>query len=159
MMMKSLLVAASFAAAVFAQGVVVSHPTPGTEIFSGEQLTVEVDKHATLSSSKDVSVKISIAEIGCTDPVCVEFPGPATILFDGPYTPTMSIPGRLTLVQNYTVTVPSSFQQGDVALLIVKHNVLIGVGENIPSVDSHNVTLNVVAPPSSKRTVAGRILV
>jgi len=157
--MKSILVAASFAAAAFAQGVFIAQPTPDTHIFPGGQLTVEVDKPDSLSGSKDVSVEISIAEIGCANPVCVEFPGPATVLFDGPYTPVMSNPHSTTLIEDYTVTIPSSFQQGDVALLIVKHTVLIGAGENISSVDSHNVTLFVDAPPSSKRTVAGRILV
>jgi len=158
MMMKSILVAACFAATAFAQSVVIAEPTPDSVIFSGQELTVEVDKPGSISGSTDVSVEISIAEIGCDNPSCAEFPGPATVLFNGPYTPVMTNPHSTTLVQDFTVTIPSTFQQGDVALLIVQHTVLIGAGQNIPSVDTHNVTLTVGAPPSSKRAVAGRIL-
>ena len=49
-----------------------------------------------------------------------------TVLFAGPYAPQAATPGGTTLVQNYTVTIPSDFPSGP-ALLSVPHFVLVGV--------------------------------
>ena len=48
------------------------------------------------------------------------------MLFAGPYAPQAATPGGTTLVQNYTVTIPSDFPSGP-ALLSVPHFVLVGV--------------------------------
>jgi len=157
-MMKSVLFLASFAAACVAQSVSIGSPLPGTTIFPGEQLTVKVDKPDSLTGSTDVYLKISLAEIGCENPTCVENPGNATILYHGPYDPVPdSSDSSKPPFQDFEVTIPTRFQQGDVSLLIVKHWVAVGAGQ-ISSLDIHNVTLKVEAPPQ-KRAIGGRILV
>jgi len=156
-MIKSVLIAATFAAAAFAQNIAIGVPLPGNTIFPGEQLGVEVVKPDSLTSSRDIAVEISLAHIGCDNPTCAAFPGPATVLFSGPYNPQVRSRGT-SAIEDFAVMVPSSFQQGDVALLVVKHWAAVGVSE-YETFDSQNVTLKVVQPPSHKRAVAGRVLV
>ena len=84
-----------------------------------------------LTNSQDVSVAIGLlscagrAPSGTCDGIDpTEELG--TVLFAGPYTPQLVEHGDLTLVQNYTVTIPDDFPSGP-ALLSTAHFVLIGV--------------------------------
>ena len=84
-----------------------------------------------LSNSQDVSVAIGLLSCAGRAPsgTC-EGIDPTqelgTVLFAGLYTPQLVEHGDLTLVQNYTVTIPDDFPSGP-ALLSTAHFVLIGV--------------------------------
>ena len=98
--------------------------------FKDTRLTAKALVQDSLTNSQDVSVAIGLlpcagrAPAGTCDGIdpTQEL---GTVLFAGPYTP-QAVPGSTTLVQNYTVTVPSDFPSGP-ALLSVPHFVLVGV--------------------------------
>ena len=85
----------------------------------------------TLTNSQDISVAIGLLSCaGRAPPGTCDGIDPTqelgTVLFAGPYAPQVAVPGGTTLVQNYTVTIPSDFPSGP-ALLSVPHFVLVGV--------------------------------
>ncbi|KAJ6523833.1 hypothetical protein B0H19DRAFT_1200950 [Mycena capillaripes] len=140
-LLKSLALSAMFATSALAQSIVIGAPSPGASIPLSSNLTVQIERHNSLSSSKEVSVAIGFK---ICDPT--EGCGPtAQVLYNGPYTPalhTPTFPGQLSNYQNFTF--PSPFiAPGPVQLTFV-HFFDIGASENIPEVETVTVDFNIV---------------
>ncbi|KAF8187935.1 hypothetical protein K438DRAFT_1764644 [Mycena galopus ATCC 62051] len=117
-LLGSLAMSVLLVTSAFAQSIVVGAPSPGTNIpLSTSNLTVQIERHNSLSSSKEVSVAI-----GFTVCDAIEGCGPsAQVLYNGPYTPTLrtpTLPGQLSNYQNFTFPSPFS-APGPVQLPIV----------------------------------------
>ncbi|KAJ7239507.1 hypothetical protein C8J57DRAFT_1478401 [Mycena rebaudengoi] len=87
-LLGSLAMSIFLATSAFAQSIVVGTPSPGANIPLTSNLTVQIERHNSLSFSKEVSVAIGFK-------VCdaIEGCGPsAQVLYNGPYTPTLHTP-------------------------------------------------------------------
>ncbi|KAK2459287.1 hypothetical protein APHAL10511_008708 [Amanita phalloides] len=125
----------------FGQGVVVSYPPAGTSVKRGDHIRVQIDRPDSLSSSFEIGVGIAIAPCG-TRPCFLPEDFMGYVLYHGGYNPVL-INGRgLTLVQNFSVEVPSTFPTGP-AQLNIAHATLIGAG-SIPYTQTLNTSLIVV---------------
>ncbi|KAI1794784.1 hypothetical protein LXA43DRAFT_1058811 [Ganoderma leucocontextum] len=124
--MKSAFIAALLAGVAAGQTVVIGAPPPNSTFSPGDQVVVAVNKPNSLTNSRDVSVAIGL--LSCAPAGTCDGIDPTqelgSVLFAGPYAP-QAVPGSTTLVQNYTVTIPSDFPSGP-ALLSVPHFVLVG---------------------------------
>ncbi|KAJ7149667.1 hypothetical protein C8R46DRAFT_964200 [Mycena filopes] len=133
----TLLASLAAVTTAYAQGVVITAPSAGSNVHAGANITVEIDRPNSLTPSTEVSVAIGL--MACGSGIC---PPPAdvmgTILFQGPYTPQL-VGGHLT--QNFTVAIPSSFSIGP-AQLNVAHFALVGAGP-FPFLQTLNITLEV----------------
>ncbi|KAM5538613.1 hypothetical protein V8D89_007642 [Ganoderma adspersum] len=142
--MKSAFVAALLAGIAAAQNVAIGAPPPNSTFSPGDQFVVEVNKPDSLTNSRDVSVAIGLLScVGQAPAGTCDGIDPTqelgTVLFAGPYAPQAAVPGGTTLVQNYTVTIPSDFPSGP-ALLSVPHFVLVGA-LFFPSLDDPSETI------------------
>ncbi|KAJ7148767.1 hypothetical protein C8R43DRAFT_888494 [Mycena crocata] len=135
---SSLLLALLSAASTFAQHTRIGAPLNGTRVKAGSQITVEVDRPDTLTSSTEVA--IVIAFLNCFSHPC---PSPmdelGNILYKGSYHPQWHDVPRKPPHQNFTVTVPKSASTGAAQLSVV-HLSLAGA-VNFPFFESHNITL------------------
>ncbi|KAG6809480.1 hypothetical protein H0H92_016087 [Tricholoma furcatifolium] len=124
--LTSLIVALSAVSTVYAQGALIGYPPSGTTVSAGSNITVEIDRPNSLSSSTEVAVVIGL--ISCpTSPCRPVTDGVGTVLYNGPYHPALPPAGSgKPPHQNFTVTVPSDFPTGTAQLGVV-HVTLIGV--------------------------------
>ncbi|TBU42877.1 hypothetical protein BD309DRAFT_991377 [Dichomitus squalens] len=127
-MRNSLLVLASFVAAVAAQGVKIVAPAANTTLTLGETFVIDVERPDSLTGSRDVSVAIGL--LSCVDRApsgtCDDIDSAwmmGDILYAGPYHPVA--PVGTNEYENFTVTVPGDFQPGP-AVLAVAHFALVG---------------------------------
>ncbi|EJF56659.1 hypothetical protein DICSQDRAFT_71036 [Dichomitus squalens LYAD-421 SS1] len=127
-MRNSLLVLASFVAAVAAQGVKIVAPAANTTLTLGETFVIDVERPDSLTGSRDVSVAIGL--LSCVDRApsgtCDDIDSAwmmGDILYAGPYHPVA--PVGTNEYENFTVTVPGDFQLGP-AVLAVAHFALVG---------------------------------
>ncbi|KAJ6629323.1 hypothetical protein B0H10DRAFT_1776580 [Mycena sp. CBHHK59/15] len=139
----SLALGALCATTAFAQRVAIGAPADGASVTAGSNITVEVDRPDTLSSSVEVAIVIgfnSCASRPCLPPS--ETIG--TLLYNGPYDPEFhtNVSFSKPPHQNFTVTIPASAPNGE-AQLSVTHFSLIGASLG-PFLEILNITLNVV---------------
>ncbi|THH18320.1 hypothetical protein EW146_g2651 [Bondarzewia mesenterica] len=125
-----------------AQNIAIGYPSDGSSVTANSSLTVQVNRPNSLTGSQEVAIVISMAQCtsgGCPDPT--ELLG--RTLYYGPYNPqypTTRTPQNVPQ-QNFSVTVPSTLQQGK-AVLTVTHLSLVGAGP-FPLLEFKNVTLNI----------------
>ena len=62
----SLLLTSLLFASALAQGIAIGYPLPGAVFTPGQNITVEVEKPATLTGSIDVGISISFLPCPCT---------------------------------------------------------------------------------------------
>jgi len=124
-----------FATTSFAQNIVIGAPANNSNVFSGQNLTVEIRKPNGLTGSQEVAIVIAMNR--CTD-AC---PSPSNdlgpILYNGPYNPQSTELGFSN--QSFAVQVPS-LDKGKV-ILSVTHLSLLGAGP-YPLLEFENITLN-----------------
>ncbi|OSD07596.1 hypothetical protein PYCCODRAFT_1463824 [Trametes coccinea BRFM310] len=145
--MNALLYFATFmylAVAALGQRIAIGAPADLTTVHPGQNITVEVDRPMTLSSSQEVAIVIGFWNCNghpCSDMDVTEVMG--NVVYSGPYNPKLQEgqEAEKPPYQNFTVTVPSTFEDGQ-ASLNVAHFSLIGAGLE-PFLEVANVTLNV----------------
>ncbi|KAJ7053368.1 hypothetical protein C8F01DRAFT_1235837 [Mycena amicta] len=141
-LLRSLAMSALLATSALAQSIVIGSPSPGANIPLASNLTVQIERHNSLSSFKEVSVAIGYivcdAEEGC---------GPsAQVIYNGPYTPTQhtpTIPGQLSNYQNFTFPAQNLFNAPGPARITVVHFFDVGVSE-VPLLETISVDFNIV---------------
>ncbi|KAI0078627.1 hypothetical protein K474DRAFT_1660246 [Panus rudis PR-1116 ss-1] len=144
--MKSFFVLAALVASAFAQGISIGSPAPHTEVTGGETITVEIDRPDTISGAEDVFVAIGVQQCngGC-DKAPFIF---GQIVAKGDFNPQRDSDPTKPPHQNFTVTLPSITTDdtgiGEIRLSVA-HLALVGASL-FPTVDTANITLNVVPP-------------
>ncbi|KAJ7101638.1 hypothetical protein C8R44DRAFT_747094 [Mycena epipterygia] len=138
-LLGSLAMSVFLAASAFAQSIVVGAPSPGANIPLTSNLTVQIERHNSLSSFQEVSIAIGFN-------VCDAIEGcepPTQVLYNGPYTPTLHtpIPGQLNDYQNFTF--PNPFSAPGPAQLTIVHFFDVGVSE-VPLIEIVSVDFNIV---------------
>ncbi|KAG6902359.1 hypothetical protein C0995_001156 [Termitomyces sp. Mi166 len=146
MKFKLTFIAATISVLIFAaeaQRAAIGYPPDGTSITAGSELTVEVDRGNSLSSSTEVAVVIAV--LSCPTSGCLPVgDGMGTVLYNGGYDPQYhpEAPFYKPPHQNFTVTIPSTIPKGKAQLGVV-HLSLIGA-LLAPFIETLNVTLNVI---------------
>ncbi|KAJ6554734.1 hypothetical protein B0H19DRAFT_948622 [Mycena capillaripes] len=132
------------ATTALAQSAVIGAPADGTTVYTGSNITVEVDRPDTFSGSTEGAVVIGIFPCGSTNSVSwVPSEVLGTILYDGPFNPQFQNDSRSKPPhQNFTVTIPEFLPTGK-AQLGVAHFTLIGAGQ-FPFLEALNITLNII---------------
>ncbi|KZT02184.1 uncharacterized protein LAESUDRAFT_763122 [Laetiporus sulphureus 93-53] len=126
---KSLFVLGCLALSAFAQNIAISAPAAGDTVSAGSNITVRVDKPATLTGSTDVAIAICLKSCAGYTGGCASFDTTEVlgdILYTGPYDPIYGS-GDWYPFQNFTVQVPAGMESGE-ASLSVTHLVLVGAG-------------------------------
>ncbi|KAJ7023761.1 hypothetical protein C8F04DRAFT_1133581 [Mycena alexandri] len=142
-LLKSLAMSVVLATSTLAQSIVVDAPSAGANIPLASNLTVQTERHNSLSSSKELEVSVAIGYTVCdVDGGC----GPsAQLLYNGPYTPTLHMPthpDQPSFYQNFTF--PSPFSAPGPVQLTVVHFFDVGASEDIPLVEALRVDFNIV---------------
>ncbi|TBU23239.1 hypothetical protein BD311DRAFT_90906 [Dichomitus squalens] len=125
-MRNSLLVLASFVAAVAAQGVKIVAPAANTTLTLGETFVIDVERPDSLTGSQEVAIAIGIQSCGQS---CDNINTAGDIgrpLYSGLYTPTIVGNGRADLAQNFTVQLPDNIQTGAAVLAVAHFALIIG---------------------------------
>ncbi|GJE93146.1 hypothetical protein PsYK624_093050 [Phanerochaete sordida] len=146
--MKFFAVLAALATAAFAQNITIASPSAGTGVYPGQQITVDVAKANTQSSSKEVVLLISIvhcATEGCADTFDASAGAVGQILYQGAYSPQYHSEAEVYAApyQNFTVNMPGSLTPGNQIALVATHLSLVGAGQ-YTSLQNTYVPLNVV---------------
>ncbi|KAI0326895.1 hypothetical protein GY45DRAFT_54352 [Cubamyces sp. BRFM 1775] len=149
--MNALLFVFTFAyltLAALGQRISIGAPAEWTTVKPGSNITVEVDRPMTLTGSQEVSIAIGLwpcagygdaANRTCADVDVTQVLG--NVVYAGPYNPQL-VQGQEAWkppYQNFTVTVPSTFEDGQVSLGVA-HFSLIGAGA-MPFMEVLNITL------------------
>ncbi|EJF56663.1 hypothetical protein BD309DRAFT_962004 [Dichomitus squalens] len=143
--MKSFVALAALAASAFAQRIQIGVPANLAEIQPGSNITVEVDRPNSLTGSTEVALAIGLFPCGgvkgatsCSSMDVSQVLG--NVVYNGPYNPQYATdaPSKPPH-QNFSVTVPSTFQSGQVSLGVA-HFSLVGAGQS-PLYEFVNVTL------------------
>ncbi|KAH9920441.1 uncharacterized protein B0H18DRAFT_957038 [Fomitopsis serialis] len=124
---KTLLVCGALALAAAAQNINIALPTALTSVNPGDNVTVQVEKPNSLTGSTEVGIAIGLKS-------CTGYTGGCD------HSPHLVLGADLLLdewypYQNFTVTIPESFQSGQ-AILSATHLVLVGAG---PYADTETV--------------------
>ncbi|OSD05617.1 hypothetical protein PYCCODRAFT_1464970 [Trametes coccinea BRFM310] len=143
----ALSVVASIASLAAAQGVAILSPPAQSTFAPGDKFVVDIDRHDSLTPSKELSVAIGLLNCAQQQPdssaTCDGIDltqGLGSVLYAGPYTPQVR-PGGDDLFQNFTVQVPEGFPAGP-ALLSVTHFALVGA-VSWPMLQILNETVNI----------------
>ncbi|KAI0357359.1 hypothetical protein OH77DRAFT_1399218 [Trametes cingulata] len=149
--MNAILYLFTFAYLVLAalgQRIAIGAPAEWSVIQPGSNITVEVDRPMTLTGSQEVAVAIGLwpcagygeaANRTCAEVDVTQVLG--NVMYSGPYEPKLQ-PGQEAIkppYQNFTITVPSTFTDGQVSLGVA-HFSLIGAGA-APFMEVANITL------------------
>ncbi|EGN95754.1 hypothetical protein SERLA73DRAFT_186960 [Serpula lacrymans var. lacrymans S7.3] len=138
-MFKSIISLALFAGAALAQNIAIAQPPQGASVAPGSNMTVQLNKPNSLSSSEEVAVVIGIqscSKSACSAPADIL----GEILYNGAYNPVYHEP-QLPPYQNISVTIPASFPNGTAQIGIVHVN-LIGAGP-MPNLQTLNQTITI----------------
>ncbi|EJF56664.1 hypothetical protein DICSQDRAFT_157805 [Dichomitus squalens LYAD-421 SS1] len=140
--MLHLFILAFLVASAFAQRCQIAAPAEWSTVAPGSNITVEVDRPMTLSSSQEVAVVIGFWACNgpCNETDVTQIMG--NVVYSGPYSPQLVDAGFKPPYQNFTVTVPSHFVPGREVSLNVAHFTLIGAGLE-PFLETLNITLNI----------------
>ncbi|KAH7929595.1 hypothetical protein BV22DRAFT_1002238 [Leucogyrophana mollusca] len=120
-MKLSFALAPLFAAAAFAQNVLITAPHQNQTVGEGSSITVSIERPDFQSSSEEVAVVIALQP--CR-PKCFPGEGLGKVLYNGPYNPEVHS-GNTQPYQNFTVQVTPGLM--GYAVLSVTHMALIGV--------------------------------
>ncbi|TFY62014.1 hypothetical protein EVJ58_g4139 [Rhodofomes roseus] len=140
---KSLLVCGALALAAAAQNINIALPEALVTVNPGDNITVQVIKPNSLTGSTEVGIAICLKSCtgytgGCDAVDTTEALG--SVLLTSSWAPVYH-PDEWYPYQNFTVTVPTSFQSGQ-AILTATHFALLGAGP-YPYTDTANQTINV----------------
>ncbi|KAH7930620.1 hypothetical protein BV22DRAFT_1028079 [Leucogyrophana mollusca] len=119
------VLAAAAASAIASPGSVkIGYPTPGTILFPGENVKVQVIQPNHMDTNIQVGIALAIDQ--CENNVCDD-PSQklGSVLYAGQFEPTASIGGGR--YQNFTVTLPDYIGAGP-GIFTVTHLSLIGAG-------------------------------
>ncbi|KAI8978859.1 hypothetical protein BD414DRAFT_516807 [Trametes punicea] len=138
---------AYLALAALGQRIAIAAPAEWSTIQPGQNITVEVDRPMTLTGSQEVAIAIGIwpcagsgsdANRTCAEMDVTQVLG--DVLYAGPYNPQLQQgQEEKPPYQNFTVTVPSTFTDGQVSLGVA-HFSLVGAGP-MPFMEVANITL------------------
>ncbi|CDO70838.1 hypothetical protein BN946_scf184801.g31 [Trametes cinnabarina] len=140
---------AYLAVAALGQRIAIGAPVEWSTVQPGQNITVEVDRPMTLSSSQEVAIVIGFWSCNghpCADMDVTEVMG--QVVYSGPYNPKLQQgqEAEKPPYQNFTVTVPIQLPDGE-ASLNVAHFSLIGFqctkAGLEPFLEVANITLNV----------------
>ncbi|KAF7353314.1 hypothetical protein MSAN_01519400 [Mycena sanguinolenta] len=132
-LLASLAMCAALATTAFSEAISIQSPADGTTVQAGSSLTVEVIQHNSLSNFVEVGLAIGLGAPNIAPGI-----GP-NILYNGPWDPQ---PQNNAVLQNFTVTIPSSTPTGLMSLNVA-HFFMVGV-DLFPTTGTVNITLNVV---------------
>ncbi|KAJ3776256.1 hypothetical protein EV361DRAFT_920194 [Lentinula raphanica] len=140
--LSSLFSLVAIATAVVAQSANIGAPPDMTQVAAGSSFTVMIERPDSQDPSIEVAVVIGL--LSCASTPCN---GPSedlgsVILYNGPFHPQfVQGPGipNLPPYENFTITVPSSFEKGN-AQLGVAHVFLEGLALT-PELETFNTTI------------------
>lgn len=152
--MKSIFRVLSLAASVLGQSLVISHPTNGQTVMTGQNMVVSLQLPNQLTPVEQVSV--AVAYQACHNDPCISTAEDAIglLLYSGNYSPVYH-EQNLPPYQNFTVQIPSGTTPG-IGFIDVAHFYLLGAGPQ-PMLEFKNVSINVQNSTSSRRSyIRGR---
>ncbi|KAM5538616.1 hypothetical protein V8D89_007645 [Ganoderma adspersum] len=142
-MLYYLFALAFLVASAFAQRCQITAPAEWSTVKPGSNVTVELDRPMTLSSSQEVAIAIGFWPCNgpCNRTDVTEVMG--SLVYSGPYNPQLNTTANWRPpYQNFTVTVPAHFTPGSEVSLNVAHFSLIGAGL-MPFLETLNITLKI----------------
>ncbi|KAJ7621002.1 hypothetical protein FB45DRAFT_1032274 [Roridomyces roridus] len=134
---SSLVATSLLVATAFGQGVRIGAPAAGTTVSSGTNITVEVERPRSLSSSVEVGLVIGFLSCETDQDFCTQDPEAPAI----PQSHKDVDPGNPNPYQNFSVQIPVGTPTGPGQLSVV-HYALIGAGP-FPFLQTQNITINV----------------
>ncbi|KAI1794787.1 hypothetical protein LXA43DRAFT_1091395 [Ganoderma leucocontextum] len=107
--MLHLFVLAFLVASAFAQRCQIAAPAEFSTVKLGSNITIELDRPMTLSSSQEVAIAIGFwpCNGACNETDVTQVMG--SVVYTGPYSPQLTNAGWKPPYQNFTVTVPAHF--------------------------------------------------
>lgn len=125
--MKAFLLLLLVPAFTSAQNAVIGYPPDGHSVSPGDNLTVQIQRPNTLTSSEEVAVVIGLQTCAASGGVCAspEYMM-GQILYNGPFDPQYRDPTSAPY-ENFTVQIPSGMEKG-LAQIGVIHLTLIAAG-------------------------------
>ncbi|KAG2337244.1 hypothetical protein BDR05DRAFT_970462 [Suillus weaverae] len=129
------LIALLFSTIASTQQVFITSPLAGTSVSPGKNITVTIEKPASLSTSEDVAVVIAIRS--CAWNLCApQADALGEILYNGLFNPRTNFKQPS---EDFNIRIPQSMINGS-ALLTVTHFALIGAGP-VPWMELKNVSV------------------
>ncbi|KAI6043337.1 hypothetical protein EDC04DRAFT_2866349 [Pisolithus marmoratus] len=140
--MKTLLFLLLVPVFAFAQNAVIGYPPDGHTVSPGNNLTVQIQRPNTLTSSEEVAVVIGLQTCATSGGACAspEYMM-GQILYNGPFDPQYHGP-TTPPYENFTVQIPSSVGKGPAKIGVI-HLTLISAGP-FPMMEALNKSIAVV---------------